>query len=220
MRSACDQRAISRIHPLSAARWPEGKVAAGAAHRPANSARIRSGSCKRYSYAAPRRRTGVIDQANNVATGFPAHPNTCRHRPTSFYNSLMSLTLSGTRPAADLATGVAWHVGCSLRYKGPQRVGEIRRLSLPVEPSNYLFCVIRRTVATPRRCAYFYPRPPLLAREFNLMRIAHRATTLGSRRTGDTAGQNRCCSRPRTTAQSYQAQNRSAENHRCDSRYA
>src|ERR1700676_3485200 len=77
----------------------------------------------------------------------------------SSYNLLQAADAAGSRSSAtpaESANGLAWHVGCSLFYKGPQQVESFRRLSLPVEPSNYLFCVIRRTVATPRRCAYFY----------------------------------------------------------------
>src|ERR1700691_2954530 len=108
----------------------------------------------------------------------------------------MALALSAARGQTDLATKLAWHVRCSLSYKGPQRVGEIRRLSLPVEPSNYLFCDITRTVATPRRCAYFYSRLPFLARprsawpqRVTAPRFADRPPAVAWLRTGDTSGQ-------------------------------
>src|ERR1700694_1864672 len=116
----------------------------------------RRGPAKLTAAQDRKNRANGRDSAMPRRAGFQAGLTWCRHRPTIYYKRLMPLVVAVLRHPAESANGLAWHVGCSLFYKGPQQVESFRRLSLPVEPSNYLFCVIRRTVATPRRCAYFY----------------------------------------------------------------
>src|ERR1700722_17776416 len=111
---------------------------------------------KRYSGTWALDGGGAGDKLLVRRTHFRARSTSCRPIPTNYYNRLMRHAVALQRQAVPTPDVLAWHVWGLLIYKGPQQADEFRRLSLPVEPSNCLFCDIRRTVATPRRCAYFY----------------------------------------------------------------